>query len=205
MEKTYLSLNSKKTINAMAKLFLIKISSILFVFHLCSCYRESKPDLKTSKQAKAFFDLESYMEQEKRRLQDRTGVKKKVWFNSNVEELALESFDLDTDLSAFSKADINRPSWAGKYSVDTFFNKGNVPMKIVYRSLDEDLKTQSMEVDFNGNAVTKIEVVNKTESLIANSVQTLLYQPSFGYSIVSDQTMIGSSKTHLRTEVFFNP
>lgn len=133
-----------------------------------------------------FFDLKGYFEQEALRLGDIGKATKTVFVGDRKEMLILDSIRFREDLQVFANADINRPAWSDKYSVDSVFDHHSLS-QLKYISKDERLRTQSIVIDFDSSRLSKLIIENRTSSFFATSNQLLAYEPRRGYSIDGGQ------------------
>lgn len=170
---------------------------------LISCQSQSEQNASAKAFEPVYFDLKGYFEQEVDRLEnaDMT-VRKRVSVDDKSEEKELNSLDFAQELEVFTKSDINRPDWVGKYQVDSVF-QNNELAKIEYQALDEQLRTRRINVEFANGSVAKIFVRNGGNSKVAGSEQELTYLPDSGYTIASRQYTVLAKDDHLQIEVRF--
>ncbi|MFQ5446281.1 MAG: hypothetical protein ACE5FF_05050, partial [Saprospiraceae bacterium] len=119
------------------------------------------------------------------------------------EELVLDDIDFEQELKPFSEADINRPAWTDKYTIDSLFDESNALTKLTYTAIDPKLKTKRVEIDFESNSVSKVFIENSTASAVAKTRQLLTYEPGTGYSIQSTQKVVLTSDDTFFVEVRF--
>ncbi|MBK8566925.1 MAG: hypothetical protein IPN76_27260 [Saprospiraceae bacterium] len=115
----------------------------------------------------------------------------------------IDSVDFQRELGMFSVSDINRPAWSDKYVADSIFDEQKQLVHLEITSLDKSLKTQSIAVDFQQGAISKVQIHNNTTNSIASSNQVLTYEPSSGYSIESNQKVTFSDAQDFRIHVMF--
>jgi len=178
--------------------------SLLFFFALI--FFSACVDTPTSDKSiveKPFFDLKGYFTQEIERLAEKKNVTKKAFYNGKEESKLIENPNFENELIIFSSADINRTAWLDKYSVDSTFNKEKKLTAIDYVSLEEQLKTKSIHVEFVNKAVSSIEIITEGSSAIAQTENHLKYSPTKGYSIKSSQNVKFISKNDINIEVLF--
>ncbi|MCB0635641.1 MAG: hypothetical protein KDC54_03435 [Lewinella sp.] len=135
-----------------------------------------------------FFSLADYIDQEVQRLDSlRPEVKKTITFNGEQEAHTFDTLDFANELSAFRRADINRPSWLELYSVDSTQQDGHL-QRLLYKALDEELKTQELQVEWTADHhVSRIKVVTRSSTVLSAGKQELTYDPGKGYQIASRQ------------------
>ena len=175
----------------------------LILFTLFSCGNSESPQSTDRKSSLNYFDIRGYMEAEIKKLAQEPSFNKSVYVNGEKETKRLESIDLENELTPFIDSDINKPAWAGKYDVDSTFNQAHQLIGLHYQSKDRKLKTKSIAIDFEGTDVSKIFIVNAVNSSVANTYQTLTYQPQKGFSIESKQDVSLMAKNHFKIEVAF--
>ena len=150
-----------------------------------------------------YFDLKGFLETEAERLSDKPSFTKTVFVNDGQETKSISELDLKTELMPFSNSDINKPAWSDKYDIDSLFNQNEEITGLRYQTKDKKLNTKKMDIDFEKSNVVKIIIENTTNSSVANTFQTLVYQPSKGYSIESKQDVSLMEETHFKIEVSF--
>lgn len=185
------------------KFNVVKIfTSALLVFTF-SCSDFSPSETNEQLKVKRYFDLEGFFKSEIERLSSMERFKKTTYVNEESEVKEVTEIDLEKELAIFSNSDINRPAWSDKYSVDSVFNEKRELVQLNYETSDEKLRTRQISIDVNGGAVTKIRIRNITSTAIANTDQSLLYEPVRGYSIESRQNVKTIDEAVLRVEVSF--
>lgn len=151
-----------------------------------------------------FFDMQTYFKEEINRLNElQPPVKKTVAINQATETNEISTIDYEKELKVFSSSDINKMAWFDKYKIDSLFENSQLK-GVIYKSLDENLKTKKVSISFQDDEVSQIEIENKTKSFIAASDQKLIYAPSSGYSILTSQEMSIGKDKEIKIEVNFN-
>ncbi len=174
---------------------------LAFVSILCSCADSSGEVLKPGE--KKYFDLKAYFDGETQRLELFDHVKKIAIVDGVKEEHLQDSINFDQELKVFSNADINRPAWSDKYSIDSVFNERKELVQLVYENIDNDLRTKKISIDFEGGNVSRIQIENTSNSAIADTRQLLTYLPKTGYTIESKQKVTLSEDNVFVVEVKF--
>lgn len=167
------------------------IGSIFFILLVCvSIFACTQSEAASTNAASHhFFDLRGYFMTEARRLNDE-GIHqatKIVVADGKTESRNIDNIDYERELSFFAASDINRPAWSDKYVVDTLFGEFKQVVQLNYKCIDYKLKIRNIVVSYKGTEVNKVVVENNTSSSIATSSQTLVYEPTIGYSIESHQ------------------
>jgi len=121
-----------------------------------------------------------------------------------TETKELESFDFEKETALFLTADINKVAWLDRYETDSIFYKSGQLKKLIYKSLDDNLRTKSLIVHFNTKAIIdSIFVKQSGTSALAKSVQNLRYLPSSGYRIENQQDITALNPHKLVVDVAF--
>ncbi len=135
-----------------------------------------------------FFSMSTYIDQEIERLESAgTHLEKSITFNGAEESQTLEDVNYERELEMFRQADINRPAWLDKYEVDSIMGDGQL-QAILYRALDETLRIQELRIEHGVNqSIQRIQVNSRSNTVLSDSEQELIYAPEEGYEIHSKQ------------------
>lgn len=151
---------------------------------------------------KPFFDLQAFIDAEVERLEsDVPRADKSVTFNEETESHEAMELNYEDELAIFRNADINRPAWLEKYSIDSTREGSRV--RVEYVALDTTLAVRSMRVIEEGEQVVQIEVENQTGTVLSDGRQLLRYEPATGYLIDSYQDRRFGESLDTRIEVSF--
>lgn len=152
-----------------------------------------------------FFSLARFFEAEKQRLrQDPPAYEKTVHINGQTESFKPDSLALDNEFQVFVNAEINRPAWTDKYTIDSIL-LDNQLVGLNYKALTDQLKTRSIAIQLNNNQVSRIDIETGYTTLISNSAQQLTYEPSKGYRIYNkQQQVLSKDSTGVEVEVAFS-
>lgn len=189
-------LESTKTIHMK---LLLGLFSILIFFGGC------QSDTITIQQPthQRFFDLKGYVEQQATLLQQKQPSIKKTITSGSIEETKiLQDIDWTKELGLFTKSDINKPSWADKYSIDSIAKEGGF-MLLQYKAQDPDLATRQLDIELKGEVVHSVFVINQVTNAIYQSQQYLTYIPQKGYTIKKKQAVQLMDKDDYEIEVTF--
>lgn len=135
-----------------------------------------------------YFDLKTYFSNEAEKLsKQKQLVNKSITHNDSVEEKHLQINNWAEELALFIESDINKISWKDSYKRDSTSNK------ITYTAKEDDLKTQSIEIEFSANKPSKFRIINKTHNYLYKTDETLEYIPDSLYLINKKQqvTLLG--------------
>jgi hypothetical protein len=137
----------------------------------------------------AFFDLEGYIRQQARGLQrNQPKAVKSVSLGDRIEEKVLSTLDYDKELDLFVQADINKPAWLDKYTIDSLVSQAGVLESVTYEATDARVPTRRLHVDFMDGKVSRVLVEEFFSSAIADTRRELTFMPGLGYQITSVQT-----------------
>jgi hypothetical protein len=150
---------------------------------------------------KPFFDLKGYINAQIEALNAlQPTLEKRIQVDGQNETQELDSLDYEKELRMFLRSDINRKAWFDKYEVDSTFENGTLE-SVRYTTDTEDLKTSLLEVEYEQGEVSRIYIENKTESVVADVRQELLYEPGQGYRLFTAQKTAMSSEQEVIVEV----
>ena len=154
---------------------------------LCSSCQNEKD---AAVESLAYFDMLQFMQAEIEDLIAENKTLKKIMYTSDTTETQfIEQPDWQKELEIFASSNINKPTLYGTYSVDT-----NEHI-IQYKSLKSKNKVEALTLSYatsNLKTIKKIEISNRQENYISQSLQTLIYQPKQNYSIDIEQTVISN-------------
>lgn len=167
---------------------------VLLVFAAC------QQGTRNTQTPPSFFDLKGYMEQQIKANEQYSTIQKTVSIDGEEESKKLSEIDWKADLTAFSRADINKPAWLEKYRVDTLSDKG---MKIVYTAMEDKLITRKMTVSFANDAVDEIIIEQQNHNEVYTADKRLIYQSQKGYSMQTKQKAPFSEARDYEVRVVF--
>ncbi len=169
-----------------------KLTLLLLILFLGACTTKKNVPTAEEHKASSFFDLETYFEQEVARLDAQSyRLKKQLKIDDVQEEQILEIVNFEEELSAFSRLNINQPTWLDKYKVDSILGATQQLKAIEYLALDTMMKTRKLIVEYDTQSeVKEITIHNKSHSFIMNSEEWLNYQANKGYSIETKQNIL---------------
>ena len=151
----------------------------------------------------SFFDLETYFHKEVQRLKNTKSIQKAVSIGTETEQKTIDNVNFSQELAVFTQSNINKSSLLEKYEVDSIFNAQEQLQQITYKAKNAALRTQHLAVFFHQNEVSKVEILNTSQNLIAQSEQKLRYSPDEGYSIQSQQKIVFSEPENMTVRVKF--
>jgi hypothetical protein len=153
---------------------------------------------------KPFFDLKGYMNAQIEDLNARQpALEKRIQVDGQKETQQFDSLDYAKELSMFLRSDINRKAWFDKYTADSTLQNGNL-QSIRYTTDTRDLKTRLLEIEYEQGEVSRIYIENKTESVVADVRQELLYEVGKGYRLFTAQQTAMSAEQEVIVEVEWN-
>lgn len=152
-----------------------------------------------------FFDLSDYMDKEMADKKNRVKkLRKTISLDGETETKELDDFDFEKETELFRTADINKIAWLDRYQTDSiFYNNGQLE-KIVYKTTADDLRTKRMMIHYDiKNIIDSIVVEQSGTSVLAKSVQQLIYLPATGYRIENQQDITALAPHKLTVDVAF--
>ncbi len=176
---------------------------LVIVLLLLSGCNTNKQEAISEQMDQPFFNIKSFLDAEILRVSSIGTFRKITMVNGLTEEKGLDSLDLKSELSLFYDVDINRPAWIGKYSVDSTFNVDKQLTRLHYLAKDEDLGIRSLTIEFQNDAVERLEAIKVSSSALAKSNQKLSYSPATGFIIESTQGIRFTSDNVYKIEVRF--
>jgi hypothetical protein len=177
-------------------------SSIYLLFLVLLFY--SCENKKPAKETAAYFDLKSYFEKQASELNaSNIKLKKFVLKEELSEEKIFDHPDWKEELKPFSECDINKPSWKNSYRVDSTADLST--LCISYYAKDSTLKIKSMNVCFEHDSLTVIQIEKRADNLYYNYDTKLSYFPMKAYSIKSSQKITFTQGTAIEIKALFIP
>jgi len=129
-----------------------------------------------------YFDLKTYFSNEADKFsKQRKLIHKSITHNGTVEEKNLQINNWKEEFALFIESDINKVSWKNSYKKDSTLNK------LTFTAKEEDLKTQSIEIEFLNNHPSKFRIINKTHNYLYKTDEILEYIPDSLYLISKKQ------------------
>lgn len=175
---------------------------MVFVVLLVTACTPDTPAAAPKINAKPYFDLKGYFEEQIKNLSaSQPKVSKKVSLSGKLEELTPDTLDYAQELRSFADADINKPAWLDKYAIDSLKDATGSLQTLRYKALAEDLKIKLIEVNFNQNIPERIYIAKKLNTAVANSEQELVYMPGKGYKLTNKQQAAYSTADLIGVEV----
>jgi len=131
-------------------------------------------------------------------------VVKTVSYDGDRQRIENENYDLRPDLILLKEANINNPSWADKYKVDTVrLSQSNY--QVVYTAVDEKLQIKSMTTTISDNEVVSFESLQQRSALISDTSKRIRFEKNLGYSISSSSSSLISDKRDIEIQVRLQP
>lgn len=185
----------------MSKYNLHLVILLLFSLSLSSC--ENQVDNTANIQLPPFFDIEDYFKKEVASSKVIKNANKTVTINGKKESKPIPDLDLEQELAIFSKSNINKTSWLDKYNIDSTYNAAKQLTQVTYTAKEAKLRTREVAIAYDNQKVSKVEIQNETQNIIAHTQQRLVYQPQKGYTISSKQDILLTEPKEMMVEVLF--
>jgi len=161
------------------------------------------PDPTVIARQEPFFDLAAYIDSEAARLKKLENFSKATTVNGVSESQQIDTINAFEELTIFRNSDINRIAWIDQYTIDSTFSRKGRLEQLRYTTSNEDLRTRELTIYYIDEVVSEIRILNKASSAITSSQQTLLYNPTKGYSIESRQKLVTAAPREVKVEVRF--
>ncbi len=152
---------------------------------------------------KTYFDLAQFVKMQMAEMESHSqACRKTVRINGAIEEKSIASNEFEQELQVFVDADINKPAWSDKYSIDSLTTGGILKM-VKYLATDSMMKTRELVVSFdsNNNTVSQIYVRRVVKSVIADTYNDMYLWPGKGYEIKTVQSVALSDTSRLEVKV----
>lgn len=175
------------------------LAILLFMVSGCKndyqSFKNQRDDIK-------YFDLIGFIQKQMESMNSNPDLcKKLVSVNGATEEKEINLNELEQELKTFLDADINKPAWSDKYSIDSIVENG-VLKELRYLAADNKLKTKELIVSFSQDSkVSEIFVKREVKSVIADTYNDMYLWPGKGYEINTVQSVALSDTTHLQVKV----
>lgn len=127
------------------------------------------------------FDIKSFLKAEAIEVEKANySFQKTVFLNGKEELKEFEEIDFEMETENFLLSDIDKPSFFGRYAIDTIEREKIVT--VTFKALDEDLKTRLVMVDYKAGVPQQIKIENTTKGIVYNSSQELTYHKGKGFN-----------------------
>jgi len=172
---------------------------IFFFFSACVSTEINPPTTN------GFFDLSDFMDKEIASKKNQVKkLRKTISLDGVTETKELKNFDFEKETELFRTADINKVAWLDRYETDSIFYKNGQLQQLVYQNITDDLRTKKMIIHFDTkNTIDSILIEQSGTSVLAKSVQNLLYLPGSGYRIENQQDITTLDPHKLVVDVAF--
>jgi hypothetical protein len=174
---------------------------ILLIFWFFSSCSTAPSDSPASPRISKFFDLVGYMQSEAQRLNiNETKIEKILSVNDESDTIHPSTFNFQSELAIFEKANINKIAWEDQYTIDS------TPDFVRYTALEPSLEVKSLQINKNENGdIISLEIRKSSESPLSSQQQFMEYSPLKGYHISSKQKIIFAAEKKIEIIVNFNP
>ncbi len=146
---------------------------------LPACQNDLKNNLLADKN-KNYFDLPAFFNQEIERLSEKRTLyafHKEVNYNAKKDKSKVIISDWKRELSLFSRVDLNRKEFLGKYSQQDFQDKSTGKLiQTRYTANDSSLTTKAVDVFYRNEQPQSIAIINNLHNGLFSQQQYLFYQ-----------------------------
>ena len=130
-----------------------------------------------------YFDLPAFFENEVNHLTSENPViEKKISKDEKTETKVLSSIDWKGELAAFIDIDLNKPSWARSFLVDTTFLSPK-KYEVLYTAVEDEMAVREVKLLFENNSCSFVQIKKRSENSLFSSFQNLEYSKGEGYKI----------------------
>lgn len=177
---------------------IIRAGGFLLMLILGAC---QVPEVEQVDPQDAFFDMKAYFAAEIKSLSQRRNITKTTQINGQEETHTFDTLDFSRELAVFVESDINRIAWLDQYEVDSTLTAQGALAGITYQALKPELKTQKLQIQFEQNQPSYIQVNRLMENALMNAAMQMEYRPGKGYRIQSNQKLRISEEREMVVEV----
>lgn len=157
---------------------------VLFFMTACTQQKDS-----SDKVQKVYFDLASIVQNDiDINAQTKAGEEKTVLINGATETKKIDTVHWEKELETIINCDINKPSWKGKYLIQTTKN----PRKISYLATSSKIPVRNMVVFYKAqtDSIYYIEIEKKMGTFIFSNEQHIFYYPKKSFKIIAKQQAV---------------
>jgi len=154
----------------------------IFCFLSCSNNAVKKVD--------NYFDTKKFFEQQIKSLKaQHVFIVKDMLFNGKRETTKTDSINWEKELSAFALVDLLKPSYQGRFSIDSTKTMEN-KLRITYHSIESKSELRNIEIILNNNSVPySLFFEFKNENAIYESEKKLIYFTDSAFIISGKQSI----------------
>ena len=158
------------------------LRAIIIVLLFSGCFSQEK---EKSRQQIYYFDLKGYFSKIAQELNKRNpAINKSISKNDIKESQILTIQNWNQELALFIESDINKSAWKDSYTKDS------TESRIIYTAIDEDLRTQKIEILIEKGILKKIKINAKVDNLLYQTKENLEFIPDSVYRINKYQKVI---------------
>jgi hypothetical protein len=167
--------------------------TFLFSFFSLLLFACQTSNNKTAAPKPKFFDIPTYFTQLSGQLGSKK-LEKTILHGDKREQQTItiaDSAAWQKEFALFSRIQLNRPSFADQYKIDSFRDSLQQDLILVrYTALNpKNLYTQSVDIYFKDQKVKSIGIINKNHNLLSPTTHLLQYDSEKGYTITQTQQL----------------
>lgn len=144
----------------------------------------NNPEEAINENPELYFDLELFVDDYIKTGKVNFDVTKKVTLNGKEEIQELKNYNINLELELLKKFNINKPSLGGKYEVTEDTDGGEDVT--IYTAIEDDLRTEKLEVRRSENEVVYIKVEADQKSILSDNKQSVIFAPEKSYHLISE-------------------
>ncbi|THH40623.1 hypothetical protein [Neolewinella litorea] len=165
--------------NPLPRMFRILLLSLF----LTGCYAD---DLREEMNEEPFFDLAAYIDAQVDSLEQAgTAVTKTIFLNGTTETKKITDLNFGNDLKVFRESDINKPAYLDKYKVQREESADRIVR--TYTATDSTMQTRRLTVVSRDDRPIYLEIIRKTGTVLSEGDHRLVYDPTRGYRMRTEQ------------------
>ena len=188
---------------SLPQVFLTTLCCFDFMFYSCT------PGPAVVSNEKVFFDLKGFVNAQSEMLQaEKTALSKTVTFNAKTESKIFSASEINwkNEFSAFSDADINKPSWRDSYEIRSAMHGDD--SSVTYISRDLELPVILIFLNFTKErALDSIYIETSQANPLYNTVKKMSYATGKRISISGTQhtVILGNENYSIESLLIKNP
>ena len=165
----------------------MKYLLIITIFLIACQHKQMKEESVIA--TTSYFDLADLVQTDIRNnTKNSCGEEKIINVNNQLEKKTINTLDWQKEMQLLLDCDINKPSWKGKFKVDTLWKQDSSLLSITYHSLSNKIQVKRMYIQFaNDNTIANITIDKKISSILFSNRQQIIYQPSKSFTVSSHQ------------------
>lgn len=165
----------------------MKYLLIITIFLIACQHKQMKEESVIA--TTSYFDLADLVQTDIRNnTKNSCSEEKIINVNNQLEKKTINTLDWQKEMQLLLDCDINKPSWKGKFKVDTLWKQDSSLLSITYHTLSNKIQVKRIYIQFaNDNTIANITIDKKISSILFSNRQQIIYQPSKSFTVSSYQ------------------